>query len=273
MNQPTMARALGDALAGYMDQPTFAAQCYIAAQDPKIAHCSAESLMRAFLECAQMGLLPGAHHKHVAMVPRGGLVTVTPQWQGFKFLMERQPGVKRVHPVLVHVKDKFAIVNGEPEHEFDPFDDTRVFHHPDKLPKGEVCGLRGGYLVIERRDETGKAEDPEFHFVSADKIHRNRRCAETQNVWVKWFAEQCTKTVIRDAWAKRVISIDPQLATRIGRADAADNAALGNDPNRVSVSVVGSRTEQLASRVGAIEDTPDMSQLEPPLPMVYRRPP
>ena len=246
MDQPRMKDALSNALSGYMSVEAFAAQCYIAAQNPDLAACSAESLFKAFLECAQMGLLPGTHHRHVAMVPRKGVITVTPQWQGFKFLMERQEGIKRVKPVLVHVKDTFEIINGAVHHVYDPFDDARRFEHPDdaRAAKRE-SGLRGGYLEILHT--TGEVE---YHFVSADKIDRNRRCAETQMIWKKWFEEMSMKTVLRDAWAKRVVSIDPALAARVGHADEAENLALGNDPARVA--------KMLAS---GGDDVPDMSRL------------
>jgi recombinational DNA repair protein RecT len=252
MSGARMQPALRAALAGYMNEETFAAQCYIAAQDPKLARCSFESLMKAFLECAQMGLLPGAAHRHVAMVPRGGEIDVTPQWQGFKFLMERQPGVKRVRPVLVHAKDRFGIEDGVPHHEFDPFDDDREFKHPDDL-RGEAPGLRGGYLVIEY--DNG---DREWHFVSAKKIHRNRVCAQQQNVWRKWFEEMCLKTVIRDAWSKRVVSIDPQLAERVGMASVTADRVEGHDPTRAQMDATPA-SKQLSERLGA---TPAMRRAD-----------
>jgi len=247
MESPTMNKSLAAALSGYMDVKMFAAQCYIAAQNPDLAACSAESLFKAFLECAQMGLLPGTHHRHVALVPRKGIIVVTPQWQGFKFLMERQPGIKRVKPVLVHARDEFRVENGIVIHRFDPFDSERRFEHPDvaKAAKREP-GLRGGYLQIEH--DTGEVE---YHFVSADKIDRNRRCAETQKLWTQWFEEMAAKTVIRDAWSKRVVSVDPELAARVGHADEADNRALGNDPARVG-RLLGT---------GAEEQVPDMTKV------------
>lgn len=247
MESPTMNKSLAAALSGYMDVKKFAAQCYLAAQSPDLAACSAESLFKAFLECAQMGLLPGTHYRHVALVPRKGVIVVTPQWQGFKFLMERQPGIKRVKPVLVHVRDEFRVENGTVIHRFDPFDSERQFEHPDaaKAAKREP-GLRGGYLQIEH--DTGEVE---YHFVSAEKIDRNRRCAETQKLWTQWFEEMATKTVIRDAWSKRAVPVDPEIAARMGHADEADNRALGNDPARVA-RLLGTGVE---------EQVPDMTKV------------
>lgn len=275
-----MQTALRSALTGYMDERTFAAQCYLAAQDVKLSQCSAGSLFKAFLQCAQMGLLPGKHHGHVALVPRGGEITVVPQWQGFKFLMERQPGVRRVTPVLVHKRDAFHLVNGDPSHEFDPFDDARVFEHPDLAAKaGRECGLRGGYLRIDRDDGT-----VEFHFVSSAKIERNRKCAETQTIWQKWFEEMCMKTVLRDAWSKRIISIDPELGERVGRVSATDDAAMGNDPSRgdapvsapVKVGKIDAIRARLAPRtappVDVAPETAAEDDDEPPPPAKASKP-
>lgn len=269
MSAPAMESALSAALTGYMDVKTFSSQCYLAAQDPNLARCTPQSLFKAFLECAQMGLLPGRHHGHVALVPRGGEVTVDPQWQGFKFLMERQPGIVRVRPVLVHTSDSFSYENGVLKHAFDPFDDERVFEHPDTAAKHKrKCDLKGGYLVIERKDR-----EPEYHFVSASKIHKNRACAQTQKVWTQWFEEMCLKTVIRDAWSRRVISIDPQLEARVGFAAEADNANLGNDPTRVSVQVpftalpapqtgIKALEQRIANNANATNDAlPDMATM------------
>ena len=117
---------LRDALAGWMDPATFAAQCYLAARDPKLAGCSAESMFAAFLRCAEMGLLPSTHHRHVALIPRKvrdrngrdtGEIAIDPmpQWQGFKALFEREPEVQQTRAVLVHTRDVFAIgVDGVP---------------------------------------------------------------------------------------------------------------------------------------------------------------
>ena len=154
MGNDKMLRRLVDALSGYLDARTFAAQCVLAARDVKLADCSAVSLFEAFLVCAQMGLLPGKHHGHVALIPRndkergGKVVDVMPQWQGYKFLMELQDGIKRVTPVLVHVNDTFDFDGVQVVHRFDPFDEGRQFKHPSDATDPTDAGLRGGYLRI-----------------------------------------------------------------------------------------------------------------------------
>lgn len=242
MNDGKMMERIGSALSGYLEPKTFAAQCVLAAKDKNLADCTPTSLFEAFLVCAQMGLLPGKHHAHVALIPRNDrdtgrkMVDVMPQWQGFKFLMERQPGIRRVTPVLVHTSDVFSWDNatGELIHTFDPFSESRVFLHPSDAKDGHT-GLRGGYLKIEHEDG-----EIRYHFVSASKIEAARKCSQTPDldkwnkpgVWRKWFPEQCVKTVLRDAWARRAVAIDPTLESRLSETAQADDLALGNDPTR-----------------------------------------
>lgn len=257
MEHPRMGASLKAALAGYMTIEQFAAQCYIAAQNPDLARCSAESLMKAFLECAQMGLMPGAAHKHVALIPRNGVITVQPEYRGFCFLMERQPGVKRVKPELVHTSDDFRVEGTGIHHQYDPFNPDRIFLHPEVAKKEKKeCGLRGGYLEVQYDD--GRVE---YHFTPFHQIEKQRACADTQKVWEKWYSQQALKSVVRDAFARRVVPIDPTLAVRIEQATSADNKALGNDPNRAPSQLApASRTQQVAALLGAGEDVPDMTR-------------
>jgi hypothetical protein len=205
-----------------------------------------------------MGLLPGAHHKHVAMVPRNGVITVTPQWQGLVFLLTRQPGVRSVRPYLVHTTDEFEADRDTVRvHKFDPFNPARIFEHPETAKAaGRPWGLRGGYAEIVL--DSGEVL---HHFVPAAKIEKNRACAKTQDFWLRWPEEMLMKTILRDVFAKRVIPIDPQLEARLGAADAVENKALGNDGARPLALPAQSRTSMLAAQLGAAEDVPNMANV------------
>lgn len=224
---------IGQALMGVVSGPGFAEQAIMAAYDPDLRECSGESLFRALLQCASMGLTPGKAHGLVALIPRGQQVTCMPQWQGLKVLMERVPDVRRVTPVLVHRKDTFTMQGLTPAHVWSPFDDGRTFRHPSDLG-GDPPDLVGGYLVIAYKDGSTA-----HHFVSHAKIEKNRSCSEVPDmtkrgkpgVWRSWYGEQCLKTVIRDAWARRAVAYDPCASPAAGHhlsaATDADNAATG----------------------------------------------
>ena len=233
---------IADALAGYLDPHVFKAQLALMAADTSLQDCNLDSILSAGLTCARMGLVPGPS-RHVAMIPRSKrvgdnwikVVDPMPQWQGFKFLMEKQDGIKRVTPVLVHVKDQFEFVDGALHHRFDPLDDEREFLHPSD--NGGKLSLRGAYLKIEHTDG-----EVRYHFMTAKAIERRRMCSDNpdeitrkdgskfKGVWRNWYAEQCLKTVLRDAFARRAVSIDPTLEARIAKVESADDVALGNDP-------------------------------------------
>lgn len=243
LEDKNVTQQIAGALAGYVDPATFRAQCALAVNDPNLFKCSLPSLLAGFLKCAQMGLLPGKHHGHVALIPREGkdgnfAVDVMPQWQGFKFIMERQPGIKRVTPVLVHESDVFSVDDGVVRHSFDPFDADRQFLHPSDAKDGKT-GLRGAYLKIEHDDG-----EVRYHFMGAAAIEKRRMCSQTPDmdkwgkagIWRKWYPEQCLKTVARDAWSRRAVSIDPTIAGHLGLAESEDDAAMGNDPARVAVT-------------------------------------
>ena len=106
---PVMRERIGNALGGFMSDDMFLSQAALAAQDEKIANCSPESVFSAMLQVATMGLLPGAHHGHVALIPRGGKLNVQVQWQGRKFLLERQSHVHSVDAHLVHETDDIEV--------------------------------------------------------------------------------------------------------------------------------------------------------------------
>ena len=228
-SDPTAQERIGRALQGVIAGPAFAEQCIIASRDANLSRCSPESLLSAFLTCAQIGLSPGRHGL-VALIPRGGEVQVQIQWQGYKALMERIPGVRRVAPVLVHMRDEIEVrADGDIAHQYDPFDPDREFTGP--------ADLRGGYLRIEFEDGSTS-----FHTVSRSKIERNRSCAKSQNVWKKWYPEMCAKTIIRDAWNRRALPYDPATVPHIIAAEEHDREFYGENPS--ATVVVGDPSER-----------------------------
>lgn len=263
LEAPTVRAGVNSALAGYLDVDSFIAQMLIAFQDENLVDCIPQSKFEAVHQCAALQLLPGL--KQVALIPRdiknrGKCVTVMPQWQGYQALMLRHPNVLSVKAVLVHVSDSYTYdpVEESLRHEFDPFDSERRFN--------DVKDLRGGYLVVKWKD----GQPPLYHFVTAETIDKARGCAIASPIWKKWFYEQALKTVYRNAYARRVVPIDPLIHSRLQGLVEADDVALGNDPSRVIESAPApaithkpSRTEQAAKRL------PKREQAEPAEPLPF----
>jgi len=206
------------ALMGVMSCEAFNAGCLAALADPKLRQCSAESLGRAFLTCASMGLMPGPQQL-VSLIPRGGQVTVMLGWRGIACLFARLPQVAQVSAVLVHIDDPLTV---EPfHHEPHPYD--REVTSPDNC--------RGGYLRIEYTD--GRTTR---HHVSIRKILENRKAAGNSSVWRTYFAPMALKTVYRDAWARAAVAFEPGAppAQHILNAELHEREANDENPARVS---------------------------------------
>jgi len=239
LSDPAAQDRIGKALQGVIDGPAFAEMCIIASRSPGLADCAPDSLLNAFLTCAQIGLAPGPVG-HVALIPRKGEVQVQIQWAGYKALMERS--VRSVTPVLVHMRDEIEVhASGSVRHTCDPFDADREFHGPDDL--------RGGYLRIEHND--GRTT---FHVVSKAKIERNRRCARSQNVWNQWYPEMAMKTIIRDAWNRRAVPLEGSATSHIVAAEQHDRDFYEESPATVSVTSPADRALTWA----APEPKPDL---------------
>lgn len=216
---------ISSALGGSISCDHFLSQMIIALEKtPEVKACTPQSKFEATNICATLGLLPT--HGQVALIPRNikGVpqVTVMPQWQGYQALMLRHPDVKTVKAVLVHASDTYRY---DPEteqlsHNFDPFQEDRKFV--------DWKDVRGGYLVVQFKDGRPK----QYHFVTIDTMQKARSCAQSDNIWRKWFQEQCLKTIYRNAFARRVVPMD-HIGGHAEQLNYLEDEAQGNDPNRV----------------------------------------
>lgn len=243
--QETVRNTISNALAGYVDPDKFLSHILIHIQSkPELAECSVSSQYTAIHTCAMLGLLPG--FTQVALIPRAKQLTVMPQWQGLKSLMERHPDVDEVcKPMLVHVRDKIAWA-GEGDdirpsgHAFDPLDPERKIE--------SIKDILGGYVKIRMRDGTNR-----YHVIRADYIQKCMNCAQTKNVWSAWFEQQAMKTVLRSAYSRRIIPIDPLVQGRVEAFLSHEDQLLGNDPRMTVESEpivpAASRAAALAQRL------------------------
>lgn len=245
LDKADIVRDLGNSLSGWMDPEVFKAQIIVSLNDEKLTvwhggttyQCTPESKYKAVLKCAALQLLPGLNQ--VALIPRkvkdrqGNVlrveVDVMPQWQGYQALMLRNPEILDIQARLVHVDDSidFDPVLGQiVKHDYDPFDENRLFNSLEK-------DVKGGYVVIKYRD---RSRPDRHHFVKKSTILKARGCALTQDVWNKWLEEQCIKTLYRNTYARRVVPIDPMHAQKLEELIRHEDQLLGNDPSRIPVS-------------------------------------
>lgn len=260
-NHKRIVEALGNVIPAEM----FMGHIKVAFSRPEIAACTMQSKMQVVCELAALGLLPTL--QQAALIPRtnrdNGEVTLSymPQWQGYKTVMERSPGVKSAEAYLVHKTDVFRVSTTQPmtveEHSYDPFNEDRT------IGVDFEKGIRGGYLKVTYRDGSIR-----YHFTPVGYILKCRACSKPayksgkREVWEAWPAEMCLKTIYRHGFARRVVNIDPAVAHKLEVMDRADDDALGNDPMRVAIAdetpheppKLLSKAEQMAARFKPADD-------------------
>lgn len=253
LEHPQLRARIEQALPPGVDADNFLSQVYISLQAPEVRNCSVTSQFEAANTLALLGLLPSL--KQAALIPRAGAISVMPQWQGYKALMERHPAILEVTAHLIHKVDTYEFDDGgRLVHHFDPFDPNRVFRGIDDLT--------GGYAVAVFRD--GRA--PKYHFCNSDYIAKCMKCAQTKNVWNAWFEQMARKTCYRSMFTSNVIPMDPMVQRQMGAVIEHDDILLDNNPTVTSgtpAALPASRAKQLANQIVAPPSLPPQQQQPP----------
>ncbi len=197
----------------------FVTHMLTALQNSKIAGCSDKSKYKAIHECAVLSLLPTLDQ--VVLIPFGAELKAMPTWQGYKAVMERHPDIAEVAGTLVHIDDTFTFRNGSLVHEYDPLGNDREIK--------SVADIRGGYCTILFTN----GRPPKYHFTKARYIQKAQACAQTQDIWNKWYEQMALKTLYRDCYARRAVPVDPLVGERLRQIMRQDDVNLGNDPSRL----------------------------------------
>lgn len=236
---------------------------------PAFQEFDIEMRVAAALRAISMELLPDG--RDFVFVPRSGKrgrsIQVTPQWHVFARQMQRAHGVADIAAELVHVNDRFEYhaATNTLIHEYDPLDENRTIT--------SAKDIRGGYLKFTMRDMP-----PKYHFVTVAHIERCRKCAEDQGTWSQWYALMARKVLYRDAYARRVVQLDPAGERVLSVLSRLDDAALGNVPVRrgTTESIVAEQLAKLTGRAPrgtescdpteAQDDVPDDAYCSDPIP-------
>lgn len=194
---------------------------------PKLATCETQSFMGAVMQCAQLGLEPGAALGHAYLLPFDVRKKVGNQWQtvrtdcqliigyrGMIDLARRSDQIISLSARSVHKNDEFSYSYGLSED---------LHHVPASGDRGDlthvyaVARLKGGgvqFEVMSRAD--------------VEKI-KDQSKAGSNGPWVSHFDEMAKKTVIRRLFKYLPVSIEIQTAVSLDeRAEAGipqDNAS------------------------------------------------
>lgn len=188
--------------------------------NPDIASADYDSVIRSFIQSAQLGLLPDG--REAAIVLFGKKATLMPMISGYRKIAAEYGWALRTR--VVYEADEFEYAEGV---------ETILVHQPARP------GVQRGKMIAAYAVGAHKDGRREIEVMYAEDIERVRKVARSQNVWNDWTDRMYEKTVGRRLFAKlpldeadkerveRVLSADTDPVTAIyGRDRVAEAPAL-----------------------------------------------
>jgi len=182
-------------------------------RNPRLAQCSAPSLLGAIFTCAQLGLEPGGALGHCFLIPYRDECQFQIGYKGMIELARRSGQIQSLSARSVYENDHFEYSYGLHED---------LVHQPATGERGElthayaVAKLMDGGIQFEVMDrhELEEIRDGSQGYQTAIKYNKR------DTPWISSFDEMCRKTVIRRMFKYLPVSIELVKAASLDeRAD------------------------------------------------------
>tara|TARA_R110001599_G_scaffold7157_6_gene35247 strand:- start:1549 stop:2340 length:792 start_codon:yes stop_codon:yes gene_type:complete len=177
----------------------------------------------ALLQCARIGLVPGAQ-RHVYLIPQRGTIDVVPSYKGLIVQLKRSGDVVSVEARCVYDCDHFVVHAGT---------ERKIEHIPD-LKLQAPDSMIAVYAVATFADGTFQFEY--MRKSDIDEVKKASRGADSgASPWSKWYPQMAKKTAIKRLI--QVIGIDSaDLAASLYADDRSDGYV--EKPQEAAVAVV-----------------------------------
>ncbi len=182
-----------------------------ASRTPELARCTFDSVLRALMDAAALGIKPGGLMGRGYLVPRSNKKNGTvecnfdPGWRGLVDVARRSGKIRRIEAHVVYEADEFVV-------ERTPL--TSIRHVPTET--ANPGAVRAAYAVAEFTG--GEVQIEILYRRDLDKI---RRFGAQNGPWANWYDEMARKSAVRRLC--KYLPFDPQLEAAIAAADRADN--------------------------------------------------
>ncbi len=193
----------------------------VTSSNPKLLDCTKASLMGALVECATLGLMPGASQQ-CAIVPFKGIATFLPMYQGLLDLVYRCDRVAWVKCEVVYDKDyfKFEELADRTEFAHTPTEDMDPGELRAVWLKAKIVGESDPFLMMMWKRDVLKHKA------------RSRAASRGDSPWQTDEAAMWRKTIVKVA-AKFLPKSDERISRAIYLDEQADRGVkqdLSPDP-------------------------------------------
>jgi recombination protein RecT len=164
--------------------------------------CSNESIFRAMMQAAEVGLEPSSVLGECYLVPFGQECRLIIGYRGYIALARRSGLINSIQAAVVYHGDEFEVIRG-----LNP-----VLAHKPAWNSADAAKLTHAYAIARI-----KGADAEFDVMTRAEIEaiRKRSKAKDNGPWVTDYAEMAKKTVIRRLMKLLPMSIELARASEI----------------------------------------------------------
>lgn len=216
------------------------------ARNPDLMDCTAQSVVMAVLEAAQLGLEPTGSLSRAWLVPFKGEATLMIGYQGLVDLARRSGGVSKVTSRVVYEGDDFAVEYGTRE----------GIHHIPLLETTDPSKITHFYCIAQLR-----SGETVFDVMTKQQVDVIRARSRTGNKgpWVSDYSEMGRKTVTR-----RLVKSLP-LTAEVMDAIERDTEREFNATGEVKPSATATVKASIAAKLGAgVQNAPGAAETPDP---------
>lgn len=206
------------------------------AKNPALLRCTPDSVLRALLECAQLGLCPGGITGEAYLIPYGEECQLQIGVRGFQRLAFDAGRVTKIEGRAVYKGDAFDLV----------YEPTFTLTHKPAMDVAHGTPVIAAYAKFSFRDDP-VAQYEVLRKLDLDAIRAQADAKKPSPAWRAWYDQMAIKSAIKRG-SKR---IDLSPTSPLARAVQLDNRAESGETQRDVLSAI-----DLPEVQGALEAVP-----------------
>lgn len=187
-------------------------------RQPKILECSPESILKALMDSAALGIRPGGLNGRGYLVPRSNRKNgkteccFDPGYRGLLDIARRSRQLKTIDVHVVREKDAFDVEYGTSPH---------ITHKP-YMGNDDAGAIVASYAIAGLLDGAQQIE-----VLTRHDLKKIRKCSmASSGPWSDWEDEMSRKSAVRRI--VKYLPVEPEISEAMDRALALSDAAEGN---------------------------------------------
>lgn len=199
--------------------------CLAASRQPRLGECTPESVLKALMDAAALGITPGGVNGRGYLVPRQNKKVTPHRWEcsfdpGYRGLLDIARRSKLIASIEAHVV-----------REKDPVFDVR-YGTDSKIEHVPYLGMEDrGQIIASYAIATFKDGCKQVEICTRGDLEAIRACSAAQSgPWADWPDEMSRKTAVRRL--VKYLPVEPEVAESVAMALSHSDEAQGNMATR-----------------------------------------